>query len=70
MWVIFRNSCRGRFFTPVCEHGIMQHKGVRSMRDRGGPIDGYWWVLGIGVLNPVGIGYWSFGLARYWVLEF
>ena len=33
------------------------------------PIDGYWWVLGIGVLNPVGIGYCSFGLGGYWVLE-
>ena len=34
------------------------------------PIDGHWWVLGIGVLNPVGIGYWGFGLGGYWVLGF
>ena len=34
------------------------------------PIDGYWWVLGIGVLNTVGIGYCSFGLGGYWVLQF
>ena len=28
------------------------------------------WVLGIGVLGPVGIGYWNFGTYGYWVLKF
>ena len=34
MWVVFKNSCRGHFFTPVCEHGIMQHKRVGTLRQK------------------------------------
>ena len=28
------------------------------------------WVLGIGILGPVGIGYWTSGTCGYWVLKF
>ena len=28
------------------------------------------WVLGIGILGSLGIGYWNFGLVGYWVLRF
>ena len=28
------------------------------------------WVLGIGILGSLGIGYWDFGLVGYWVLRF